>query len=181
MTQAEVTKNATDETLVQIMKKFAHDVCGAELSDETISTWLQKPVKTPPHCYTRDEMFQLLPGTNVFVHYMGPCHNFYQDVTAPWYAQEECIITTVGGKLATLHMPLDLYNKSWVAYAYKANGRLRPIGCNGFACSCCGDSLLPHHAVFVCPDCGAIICQTCTDNGEVDAHVCEKEEEEELT
>ena len=53
---------------------------------------------------------------------------------------------------------------------------LQPVGVHGFACSCCGDALMPHNAVWICPDCGAIICSECVNTGEVEAHVCEEDE-----
>ena len=54
---------------------------------------------------------------------------------------------------------------------------LKPIGCHGFSCVCCGKKLLPHEEVFVCADCGAVICQTCANEGEAEAHVCEEDME----
>lgn len=53
----------------------------------------------------------------------------------------------------------------------------QPIGTHGFACNCCGDPLLPHHEVWICPDCGAVICRDCVDAGEVENHVCDEEDE----
>ena len=54
---------------------------------------------------------------------------------------------------------------------------LRPIGVHGFACNCCGEAQLPHMEVWICPDCGAVICQSCADAGEVKSHVCDEEDE----
>lgn len=53
----------------------------------------------------------------------------------------------------------------------------KPIGVRGFACNCCGEEQLPHNEVFVCPDCGAVICSKCVDNGEIENHVCDEEDE----
>lgn len=55
---------------------------------------------------------------------------------------------------------------------------LRPIGCRGFACVCCGEEQLPHQEVFVCADCGAVICKNCVNAGEVENHICDDIEEE---
>lgn len=54
---------------------------------------------------------------------------------------------------------------------------LRPIGVHGFACNCCGEPQLPHMEVWVCPDCGAVICKSCADAGETDNHICDEEDE----
>lgn len=53
----------------------------------------------------------------------------------------------------------------------------QPIGVNGFACNCCGEPQLPHNTVWICPDCGAVICQNCVDNGDVESHICDEEDE----
>lgn len=40
----------------------------------------------------------------------------------------------------------------------------------GFACGCCGTSLIPNQKAFMCPDCGALFC----DKECYNDHVCEK-------
>lgn len=55
----------------------------------------------------------------------------------------------------------------------------QPIGVHGFACNCCGEPQLPHNEVWVCPDCGAVICKNCVDTGKIKNHVCDEEDEEE--
>lgn len=54
---------------------------------------------------------------------------------------------------------------------------IKPIGMHGFACNCCGETQLPHMEVFVCPDCGAVICAKCVEDGEAERHICEEEAE----
>ena len=53
----------------------------------------------------------------------------------------------------------------------------QPIGVHGFACNCCGTRLMPHNEVWVCSDCGAVICKDCVDAGEVENHVCDEDDE----
>jgi hypothetical protein len=86
-----------------------------------LTSKLQMPTKYKPKQYTAEEMVAMEEGTKVYIHHIGPCHGFYSDVTAPWYASEECIITATNEGISKLQMPLKFYDKSWVAYAYKPN------------------------------------------------------------
>ena len=52
---------------------------------------------------------------------------------------------------------------------------LKPIGSGLFSCSCCGTSLKENELVVACADCGAIFCEQCVRNGEVNNHECEDE------
>lgn len=52
------------------------------------------------------------------------------------------------------------------------------IGVDGFNCMICGDSIGANDPVAVCPDCGGIICKSCAENGGLEDHDCEPEEEE---
>jgi rubrerythrin len=50
---------------------------------------------------------------------------------------------------------------------------LIPIGSKLYSCECCGQPLEPTDLVFVCPDCSAVICESCVRAGRVDSHDCE--------
>ena len=50
------------------------------------------------------------------------------------------------------------------------------VGINGCGCAVCGKKLLPDDLIINCPDCGAIICQECADEGALESHDCEEEE-----
>jgi hypothetical protein len=73
--------------------------------------------------YTIDEM-KNMRGQMVYIHYMGPCHGFYYDEYMPYYGDDEIGIKLINEGYSRLHMPLNLYNKSWVALAYKPNETL---------------------------------------------------------
>lgn len=45
---------------------------------------------------------------------------------------------------------------------------------SGFACACCGTILLRGEEYNVCPDCSAIFCKECCENGNFDGHNCEE-------
>lgn len=55
---------------------------------------------------------------------------------------------------------------------------LIPIRENGCACANCGRKLRPIDLVADCADCGAIFCQTCVEEGVLQSHQCEEDEEE---
>lgn len=51
------------------------------------------------------------------------------------------------------------------------------LGTYGMSCNECGKSIGPEDEVQICPDCGAIICRECVENGAWDDHECDEEEE----
>lgn len=57
---------------------------------------------------------------------------------------------------------------------------LSPIRCNGFSCTCCGRPLKVDDLMVSCADCGAIFCEECVRNGEVENHECDDDFEEEV-
>lgn len=138
-TGADRIRTLNDEELAESYVKFAVELIDAvlegtginidhrmEMYNSILTKQLKMPTLIAPKRYTLEEMMNMEEGTKVYIHYIGPCHGFYSDVTAPWYASEECIITIVNERLAKLHMPLDLYDKSWCAYAYKPNDDIQP-------------------------------------------------------
>lgn len=50
---------------------------------------------------------------------------------------------------------------------------LSSIPCNGFACNICGRILAKGELAFVCPSCGAVLCENCVNNGSLEGHACE--------
>ena len=133
-TGADRIRTLNDEELAASYVKFAVELIDAVLEgtgisidhrmqvyNDLLTKQLQMPTLIAPKRYTLEEMMAMEEGTKVYVHYIGPCHGFYYDTTAPWYASEECIITVVNERLAKVHMPMNLYDKSWCAYAYKPN------------------------------------------------------------
>lgn len=50
---------------------------------------------------------------------------------------------------------------------------LTRISCGFYSCSCCGKSLKENDLVVDCSDCGAIFCEECVRNGEVEKHQCD--------
>ncbi|MBQ8806056.1 MAG: hypothetical protein IJZ68_06185 [Bacteroidaceae bacterium] len=131
---ADRIRTMNDAELAESYVKFATELIDAvlegtdihinhrmELYKDIMTKQLQMPTLYEPKRYTLEEMMVMEEGTKVYVHYIGPCHGFYPDVTAPWYASEECIITVINERISKLHMPMNLYDKSWCAYAYKPN------------------------------------------------------------
>ena len=55
---------------------------------------------------------------------------------------------------------------------------LKPIKSRMFNCSFCGKSLKETDLVIDCADCGAIFCEDCVRNGEIEAHECEEDFED---
>lgn len=53
--------------------------------------------------------------------------------------------------------------------------RYEKVGTNGCGCAVCGKRLFPDDLIVNCPDCGAIICQECADDGALESHECEEE------
>lgn len=53
---------------------------------------------------------------------------------------------------------------------------LAPIGNRFYSCSCCGKHLKENDLGLDCADCGAIFCEECVRNGEVEGHECENDE-----
>lgn len=51
---------------------------------------------------------------------------------------------------------------------------LKPIKSKMFSCYCCGKSLKENDLVVDCADCGAIFCEECVRNGEMNNHKCEE-------
>lgn len=47
------------------------------------------------------------------------------------------------------------------------------LGTGGFSCAVCGKPLKPDDEVAVCPDCGAVICRDCAENGGLEDHDCD--------
>lgn len=50
---------------------------------------------------------------------------------------------------------------------------LRHMGNRFYSCSCCGKHLTEKDLGLDCADCGAIFCEECVRNGEVENHVCD--------
>lgn len=48
------------------------------------------------------------------------------------------------------------------------------MGIAGFSCECCGTPVQIDDFAFVCQDCGAVVCESCTGG---DFHECEPDEE----
>lgn len=49
------------------------------------------------------------------------------------------------------------------------------MGTDGFSCMICGEPVKADDPVTVCPDCGAVICRHCAENGGMEEHDCEQE------
>lgn len=43
----------------------------------------------------------------------------------------------------------------------------------GIACSCCGESITQGKRYLACPDCGAIFCEACVQEGTYANHDCQ--------
>lgn len=54
---------------------------------------------------------------------------------------------------------------------------LRPMQTGGCACAECGSPLEYGDMAGECRDCGAIICARCIEDGVLETHVCDEEEE----
>lgn len=55
---------------------------------------------------------------------------------------------------------------------------LIPLRAKGCACANCGRSLRPTDLIADCADCGAIFCKQCVEDGSIQNHHCEEDEEE---
>lgn len=44
---------------------------------------------------------------------------------------------------------------------------------NFYGCACCGNSIPVGGEFLVCPDCGAIFCKECVEDGRFENHDCE--------
>lgn len=49
---------------------------------------------------------------------------------------------------------------------------------NGLGCAYCGSPIKKGDKYLDCPDCAAIFCEKCCENGNLDNHSCEELEEE---
>lgn len=108
-------------TATQLLKGLGYEIQqDMSLYNEVTLTQLQKPTEERPRAYTLEEMKEMR-GQMVYIHYMGPCHGFYEDSYMPFFGDDEIGIKLINEQYSRLHMPLDLYNKSWVALAYKPN------------------------------------------------------------
>lgn len=74
-----------------------------------------------PHQYTPNEL-KTMTGDKIFIQHIGTCADFYQDLYAPYYGEQEVYVDMVMGQLTACKLPLEFYGKSWLAYAY------RPLG-----------------------------------------------------
>ena len=50
---------------------------------------------------------------------------------------------------------------------------LRPIRSRFYSCVCCGKNLKEDDLAVDCADCGAIYCEECVRNGEMNNHECD--------
>lgn len=108
-------------TATQLLKEVGYEIQQRpEVYNQITLEQLQKPTEERPRAYTVDEM-KNMRGQMVYIHYMGPCHGFYDDEYMPYYGDDEIGIKLINEGYSRLHMPLNLYNKSWVALAYKPN------------------------------------------------------------
>lgn len=133
---ADRIRNATDAEMASIITEYAVGLAesllkevGYEIKQDmpgytaiTLAQ-LQKPTEERPRAYTLEEMKEMR-GQMVYVHYIGPCHGFYPDDYMPFFGDDEIGIKLINEQYSRLHMPLNLYNKSWVALAYKPNETL---------------------------------------------------------
>ena len=53
---------------------------------------------------------------------------------------------------------------------------LSRIGSRFYSCVCCGKSLKEDDLVVACADCGAIFCEKCVRDGEVENHECDDDD-----
>lgn len=133
---ADRIRNATDAEMAAIITEYAIGTATQLLRDvgydikqdmprynAVTLAQLQKPTEVRPRAYTLEEMKEMR-GQMVYVHYMGPCHGFYSDEYMPFFGDDEIGIKLINDQYSRLHMPLNLYNKSWVALAYKPNETL---------------------------------------------------------
>lgn len=49
---------------------------------------------------------------------------------------------------------------------------------NGFGCAICGAAIRKGDKYVICPDCAAVFCKTCCEDGTFESHSCEELEEE---
>lgn len=56
--------------------------------------------------------------------------------------------------------------------------RYTKLNTNGFACCECGREIKPDDDAAVCPDCGGVFCKPCAENGALENHVCDDNEED---
>lgn len=47
---------------------------------------------------------------------------------------------------------------------------------SGFACNSCGTAVHEGAEILVCPDCAAIFCRACCEDGSFDSHICDEDE-----
>lgn len=133
---ADRIRSATDSEMAQIIAEYCTSVVAEVLKSagytltpdidkyaSMVQMQLQQPTTERPREYTVEEM-QAMRGQMVYVHYMGPCHGFYADEYMPFFGDDEIGVKLINDQYARMHMPLSLYNKSWVALAYKPNETL---------------------------------------------------------
>ena len=63
--------------------------------------------------------------------------------------------------------------------AINYTNHLTRIGSRMYSCSCCGRALNEDDLVVDCADCGAIFCEECVRDGEINSHECEVDDFEE--
>lgn len=130
---ADRIRSATDGEMAEIITDYCVGVVTEilkgtdyQLTPDTtkyaaiVKAQLQAATTEHPRAYTLDEMKEMR-GQMVYVHYMGPCHGFYADEYMPFFGDDEIGVKLINDQYARMHMPLSLYNKSWVALAYKPN------------------------------------------------------------
>ena len=133
---ADRIRTATDEEMAKIIADYCAGVVAEVLKDagytltpdvakyaSIVKMQLQAATTERPRAYTLEEMKEMR-GQMVYVHYIGPCHGFYADEYMPFFGDDEIGIKLINDQYARMHMPLSLYNKSWVALAYKPNKTL---------------------------------------------------------
>lgn len=54
---------------------------------------------------------------------------------------------------------------------------LQKLTIAGFSCACCGTTLNKGDFHACCPDCGAMLCETCAAGNGFEDHACEDEAE----
>lgn len=85
---------------------------------EILVNQLQLTTTELPHQYTPNEL-KTMVGDKIFIQHLGSCADFYQDIYAPYYGEQEIYVDMVMGQLTACKLPLEFYRKSWVAYAYQ--------------------------------------------------------------
>lgn len=127
MNDEELSRTIT-EYCIGVVKEVLRDT-GYEITPEmnayeqVLLQQLRAPTTEVPRRLTEEEM-RAMRGQMVYIHYIGPCHGFYQDGYMPYFGDEEIGITLINEGYSRLHMPLSMYNKSWCALAYKPNDTL---------------------------------------------------------